>query len=336
MINLVVGLIFILLLYSLLATTVMEIIASVFSMRGRNLERALGRLLFSSKDSPIFQEFTGNPLYQQIQSRFFRWQRPPSYMSNQTFSTILFKTLFTDKEGNPNVNIAEQIESIRNPKLRQALQHFHAESFNDTYVFRRKVETWYDEVMDRAGGWYKRNTQFILLVVGIFIAVIFNVDTIAIYDKLSKDPQAQLELLDLTNKYFADSKIAEMQASELGMDYQQQVNSLLTQNLQSIKDPVGMGWDGFSDAAMPNGLADWLYRILGWLTTALAVSLGAPFWFDLLKKLVNVRSSGSVPPVSNQIPPYEQIPTSYGLASRAVAQQIVHDIKQDEIKERPK
>jgi hypothetical protein len=36
------------------------------------------------------------------------------------------------------------------------------------------------------------------------------------------------------------------------------------------------------------------YVYVGWLLTALAASLGAPFWFDLLKKVVNVRSSGVV------------------------------------------
>jgi hypothetical protein len=30
---------------------------------------------------------------------------------------------------------------------------------------------------------------------------------------------------------------------------------------------------------------------LGWLLTALAVSLGAPFWFDMLNKIIVVRST---------------------------------------------
>lgn len=36
-------------------------------------------------------------------------------------------------------------------------------------------------------------------------------------------------------------------------------------------------------------------HLLGWLLTAIAVSLGAPFWFDVLKKLVSLRSAGKVP-----------------------------------------
>ena len=36
-------------------------------------------------------------------------------------------------------------------------------------------------------------------------------------------------------------------------------------------------------------------HLLGWLLTAIAVSLGAPFWFDMLKKIVNLRAAGKQP-----------------------------------------
>lgn len=36
-------------------------------------------------------------------------------------------------------------------------------------------------------------------------------------------------------------------------------------------------------------------RILGWIVTGIALSMGAPFWFDALNKLVNLRSSGKKP-----------------------------------------
>lgn len=39
----------------------------------------------------------------------------------------------------------------------------------------------------------------------------------------------------------------------------------------------------------------WWFKILGWIFTALAISLGAPFWFDLLNKLVNLRGAGKTP-----------------------------------------
>ena len=53
--------------------------------------------------------------------------------------------------------------------------------------------------------------------------------------------------------------------------------------------------------------------MLGFVITALALSLGAPFWFDLLKKLVSIRSSGVKPEekskVENETNPTQPLPT---------------------------
>jgi hypothetical protein len=35
--------------------------------------------------------------------------------------------------------------------------------------------------------------------------------------------------------------------------------------------------------------------MLGWILTILAVSLGAPFWFDMLNRVVAIRSAGKAP-----------------------------------------
>jgi hypothetical protein len=43
------------------------------------------------------------------------------------------------------------------------------------------------------------------------------------------------------------------------------------------------------------GLVRFLLWLLGVLLTALAATLGAPFWFDVLKKLINIRSAGIAP-----------------------------------------
>ena len=40
----------------------------------------------------------------------------------------------------------------------------------------------------------------------------------------------------------------------------------------------------------------WLLKAIGWLITALAVSLGGPFWFELLNRLVDMRGAGKKPP----------------------------------------
>jgi hypothetical protein len=63
-------------------------------------------------------------------------------------------------------------------------------------------------------------------------------------------------------------------------------------NADSALKPLPIGWNG---VALTVGPTTWIERILGWLVTGLAVSLGAPFWFDILSKLVNIRGTGDKP-----------------------------------------
>jgi hypothetical protein len=63
---------------------------------------------------------------------------------------------------------------------------------------------------------------------------------------------------------------------------------------ESVDDQNLRKWPGlhFWDAKFWTNWKDQLrYHILGWLLTALAVSMGAPFWFDLLNKFIVIRST---------------------------------------------
>ncbi len=40
---------------------------------------------------------------------------------------------------------------------------------------------------------------------------------------------------------------------------------------------------------------EWVWMLLGWLIVGLSAVLGAPFWFDLLGRLINLRGSGAKP-----------------------------------------
>jgi hypothetical protein len=71
-----------------------------------------------------------------------------------------------------------------------------------------------------------------------------------------------------------------------------QFSTLMNENIAAIRSPLGLGWDTVQWPAENKGQW-WLYKFIGWLTTAMAVSLGAKFWFDLLRQLVNFRNSAS-------------------------------------------
>ncbi len=58
----------------------------------------------------------------------------------------------------------------------------------------------------------------------------------------------------------------------------------IVKNRKTLPEGIPIGWG--------DGSVTWkaiTSHLPGWLLTALALSLGAPFWFDLLNKVVNVR-----------------------------------------------
>jgi hypothetical protein len=62
-------------------------------------------------------------------------------------------------------------------------------------------------------------------------------------------------------------------------------------------------------------LDGWM-MIVGWLLTTAAASLGAPFWFDLLKRFISVRSSGKAPEEKPLAPKQVPQPTEPGQSPR--------------------
>ena len=174
------------------------------------------------------------------------------------------------------------------------------DSQNDLEKFKVYIEQWYDDTMERVSTWYKRRLQIITFVIGFFIAAIFNVDTIAIVKKLADDPILREQMVAMAKDFVEDEEVKKIVAgikdpkavtdtSGTQIDtvkFNQLVKFTKTANdassVLSIKlnqekfcGIVYLSWSGF----------------LGWLITAIALSLGSPFWFDILNKLVKLRTA---------------------------------------------
>lgn len=293
LLGVVIGLVFVLLLLSLLATTIMELLSSALALRGKNLEKALRNMLASSDpDRLLFNRFTNNSLYKQLSQQYGKKnRRSPSYLSADSFQSILFHVVL---EGGSFDRIEEAINKLPDEDLQNVLRQLWNDAAGQADDFRDQVQQWYDNVMDRASGWYKRNVQQILILVGLSIAVVFNADTIAIYERLESDPEAVEQIIQMAEMYVTlngDSLILPDDPTiEASLD---QIRTLIDREIDQAAAPLGLGWKGVDWQSM--SWAEWAMKFLGWIVTALAVSLGAPFWFDLLKKLVNIRGSGRKP-----------------------------------------
>lgn len=294
MLQVVIGLIFVLLLLSLLATTMMELIASAFSLRGRNLEKALRNMLASADvDDRLVGAFKDNALYKQLSYKYGKKRYPPSYLSDQSFQSILMDTIL---KGEGFDRLEDTLETLPDANLRDVLKQFLRESENDMEAFKSEVRGWYNDVMDRASGWYKRYTQKILVSMGFVIAIVFNADTLAIYERLESDPETLQQVLTLAEDYVNGKDGLEIAPPNMSPEFDAslaKLGDMVNNQIEAVKSPLGLGWQNIIWSEVT--WYDVLLKLLGWTVTALAVSLGAPFWFDLLRKLVNIRSSGNKP-----------------------------------------
>jgi hypothetical protein len=292
MLQVVIGIVFVLLLLSLLATTIMELLASFFALRGKNLETALRNLLSSSdKSEELFKAFKSNSLYRQLSQKSGKNRRSPSYLAADSFQSILFDVIL---KGEKIDQIVDKIETLPDDDLKNVLKQLLNDAEYELDEFKSRIHGWYDNVMDRASGWYKRMVQKIVVLVGLIIAVVFNADTIAIFERLESDPESLQQVVTLAENYLAKNDAEQVITATPTFDQRlDEVRGLINDEIEQAKSPLGLGWEGANLMILtPMQLG---VKILGWVVTALAISLGAPFWFDLLRKLVNIRSSGTKP-----------------------------------------
>lgn len=166
----------------------------------------------------------------------------------------------------------------------------------DVERFRDNVETWFNNSMDRVSGAYKRHTLGWQAAIGLALALVMNVDALQITRSLWHDRALRQMLVAQAET------VAKQEAMPSGSAAQ---FSALQQQVGSLGLPIG--WRGCeSDAGAVGtqllwctpgawGWAAIVPMLLGWCLTAAAVSLGAPFWFDTLKRFVSIRSSGKAP-----------------------------------------
>lgn len=201
--------------------------------------------------------------------------------------------------------------------VRKALTALVDAAGNDVNQARANIEKWFDSSMDRVSGWYKRRTQVIVLLLGLGTAVVVNADTIAIFKSLANDPALRKSLVAAAPEYAKSAPApAASPAPAPAPDPESDVEACrkdansprcrVDANLQELeKFGLPIGWDCGDERAVPECLAlssnsslwvlpslrAWAPKVVGWILTAIALSLGAPFWFDLLNKFMIVRST---------------------------------------------
>lgn len=278
------GLIFVYLVLALVCSALNEAISTAWRWRARFLREGIANML--DPDDPVKGAEYAKALYAHpVVNSMIRSDTPkgkprhPSYLPARIFATAL---LDIDRKGAERT-VKEQIDAVPSPQTRAALQALWADSGGRQDVFRHAVEGWYDDAMDRVSGWYRRRMHILMWAVAGVIVLSLNVDTIRIANHLWKDRTIRAAVVARTQHPVAGETNPSVTNVAVSVD-----------KLQQLKLPVGWWIE-----RRPSGAGGWgltvLLKLVGLLMTAAAMTLGAPFWFDVLGKVVNMRSSGPKP-----------------------------------------
>lgn len=318
MFEVAVGMIFIFLLLSLICSAINEVIEAWLKIRATDLEQGIRELLNDPDGKNLSKKFYEHPLVSGLfrgtydpdlikNGRYSKRSNLPSYIPARTFALALMDIVLPATSATSTASailsgaagatgpppapaaaprpiqpLRDAIGKISNPQVMQALMTLVDAAEDDISKARENIEAWFDSTMDRVTGWYKRRTQVILLFLGLVIAIAVNADTIIISNSLSHDQALRQSLVTAAQEY------AKSQPQDTADGAEQRVNK----NLEEIRKlGLPVGWNKDDPRTIPTTFEGWAIKVLGWLLTAIAISLGASFWFDLLNKFIRVRSS---------------------------------------------
>lgn len=343
-----IGMFLVYLLVSLILTALTEVIAALSRLRAKTLWDGVRNLIDSPDAEDWVKDLYDHPLIQGLSpGNAASRNTGPSYIPSRTFTLALLDVIRSRQQAGEGLEAA--LERLRGTRLGGALAVLREDAGQDLERFKENVETWFNHSMDRVGGWYKRKIQAIHLVAGLLLAFVLNVDSVLLMRTLQANSSVR-ETLVAQAESFVDRPDVQVMASgtpppatdDPKADAQKQIQAfkLFEDELMKLDIPVGWtapdrldapdrpeeeaeentyrAWLGFLPGEQ--GLGEWStqwwltlrYHFWGWLLTALAASLGAPFWFDMLNKVISIRSAGKAPEEKPKNPREVQQPVQPG------------------------
>jgi hypothetical protein len=264
-----VGLVFCYCAVSLTVSSINEAIASALNLRASTLLDGIKALLndpkFEGIARDLYNHASVNPRDNGQAQSESDLSNKPSYIPSKHFALALIDIL--QKGPAAAAQLDQTIAAIQDPQIRQLLQGMYARAAGNMEKFQDEVAAWFDNGMERVSGQYKRRSQLMCLVIAFVIAGLFNIDSFHLFRSLWEHPGLAVAIAGPTS----------LDANEAFKGLQ-----LLPIGWQTFPPELGSRWEYFA-----------LFG--GWLVTASTALFGAPFWFDLLQNITQLRGTGSKP-----------------------------------------
>jgi hypothetical protein len=223
--------------------------------------------------------------------------KKPSYVPSDLFALALMDIIAPSDptKGSRTMGDLRKGASHLPKELRETISSLLDDAEDSLKKARENLEKWFDEGMDRVSGWYKRESKKIIFACALAVTLVLNADTISITKTLFRDPTMRAGLIataqEIAKKPTNNSPNGELENIKL---VKEEMNRLQFPLGWTKESAATLGWtrESFDNW---NTLWQTLIKAVGLFLTGLAVSLGAPFWFDMLNKIINLRSTGTKP-----------------------------------------
>ena len=269
LVDVALGLALLYVVLSIAASSITELISSALSLRSRNLRKGVDTLLGKAHSAKVFE----HPLVKNMA----RDGKHPSYIESGTLATVLVDLLARDEDGKLVVSGEDSATKLLarlepDPSLQPVLHALASRGGKTVDDLRTELAGWFDEGMARISGWYKRRAHWIIVATALAVTVAANASTFHAANELWANKSLRASV--------AQAALETAAAEELPTD---------GESGPSLAD-FPLGWEGEDFRSW--SFLDWLSHVFGWAVTVFAVSLGAPFWFDVLGKVANLRMAG--------------------------------------------
>jgi hypothetical protein len=303
--DIAVSLSFVFFLFSLIASALTEGWAWFRKLRAKNLREGLEGML---GDKDLVDKILKHPL---VRTELVRdgdqktaailpaahkneKERGPSYIAPRNFAKAFKAERTAEANGKKGEAKDEFLEDndVVGRQLTALGLNTERLSVSGQKATDETLEKWFEDAMDRVNGWYKRHAQVVTLVIAAVVAFGLNASALRIVERLDKEPAVRATLVAQAEAAEKPAKV-EVESLKDAAD----ATSGAYDKVDALKLPIM--WAGEN---VPTSLAGILSAVLGCLLTTVAISLGAPFWFDTLTKLSNLRAAGKKPKEGSEAP----------------------------------
>lgn len=321
-IEIAISIVFIVLIFSIFHSGIMELLQIMLRSRNHFLLSSLNKVFNDRTNINLCEKIFTHPI---IKTTKPKSETLPAYISSDFFTDSMISVLnglkTTDDvtpdpvDGIVNYNdiktkdlkstsvidaIKTNVGNLKHSSVKVLLNSIllQSDSIED---FRSRLSQWYDGYMERVSSQYKRKLMLYSMVLGIFIAVSFNVNVIVILKAIQHDKNLRTTLVlkaEMINNEHLAQRQQSIQGDSASSNNQKSAEEVITQ-LKSVSSeikelglPIGWNYNTSSKLSFTERNfqgQSFIMVMIGWILMGIAMSFGSEYWFNILSKVFQIR-----------------------------------------------